>query len=234
MRWRQVQHQVGVLTDLIGDLTTQGYEKELCPFATGELHCGHEVAVAGYQYDDFNLLLQSQRRDVQTYPHIDSLLMYVWAQVVCRDSKLRSSVREPLHVQGPASKAEVSHSERHEWHVTKFFVQQLVVAGKFRIAERYASTCERFPLSGCEGRGVVEVDTVKVEPSEFRVSRKSLDEVTRCLSREGMLTRPQLSFQKSRIDQWRSFVDAWGGPERKSAATARGAEALLDCSARRG
>lgn len=114
-------------------------------------------------------------------------------------------------------------------------MQALVVSRKLRVAERQSSARERLSLTGCEGRGVIEVDPMKVEAREFRASRKSLDEVTGCLSSERALTRPQLSFQRARIDSvWRSFVDAWGGPERESAATARGAEALLDCSARRG
>ena len=162
--------------------------------------------------------------------------MHIRTWVICRDSEIWSSIRQLLHVQGPASKTQVSHSERNKRDVSKFFVQQLIVPGEFRISERYASTRERFPLTVGQGRRVVEVDAVKVETGEFRESAESIDELPGRFSRQGPHTRSELSLEEAGIDSvQRSCARSW--QERLEAggtATARGAEALLDCSARRG
>ena len=115
-------------------------------------------------------------------------------------------------------------------------MQALVVPSKFRLAEHHSSARKRFSLAGGEGRGVVEVHSVEVEAGELGMFGESLDEVIGGVSREGLFTRSQLSFQEASVDQYgvASRTHDEEDRARRSAATARGAEALLDCSARRG
>ena len=105
-----VQDQVRMLTQFIGYLVALGDEKKLGTLTSRKLHCRHEVTITGNQYDYLNLLLQSQRCDIEPYTHVDTFLMDVGLQILCLDRHLLKIGRQSARIQFPTPKSKLSHT----------------------------------------------------------------------------------------------------------------------------
>ena len=67
------------------DVLPERIQNELHPLTPRELRSGNEIGVARNENDDLCLALQRDRRNVQTDPHVHSLLTQRRSEVLVRD-----------------------------------------------------------------------------------------------------------------------------------------------------
>lgn len=103
---------VGVLVHQVLNILAQANKDELQSLSAGQFHCRNEIAVTGYEYNDLYLPFECKGRNIQPYPHIDTLLLNIGFEVVGRQGCEGFSLADHFVLDFPAAKTEFAIAHR--------------------------------------------------------------------------------------------------------------------------
>ena len=135
-----------MLAHLVDDFVAERDKKELRAFASGEFHRRDKISIPSHENNHIDLLLQRQRRNVETNTHVDTLLADVRNQILRGELNFGFVGGQLMRVQSPTPESEVSHSQSNEGYIPQISVQALIVSSKVRVTERNSSAGERLAL----------------------------------------------------------------------------------------